>query len=83
MADGITLVTKKTFYYFLCRQTFGQECDYSVSDLIMTLKNSASTDTLYLFSVIHSVLPLVSRNDINRLVFVMVTHGFFCCASAH
>jgi len=50
--------------------------------LIMTLKNSASVPTLYLFSVIHSAIPLVSLNDIKRLVFVMVTHDFSCCASA-
>jgi len=50
--------------------------------LIMTLKNSVSVPTLYLFSVIHSVIPLVSLNEIKRLVFLMVTHGFSCCASA-
>jgi hypothetical protein len=35
----------------------------------MTFKNSACIRTLYLFSVIHSVIPLVSQNDISRLVF--------------
>ena len=48
----------------------------------MIVKNSASIHTLYLFSVIHSVIPLASPNNIKRLVFVMVTHGFSCCASA-